>query len=189
MNRDKAFEILSEYVESASLQRHCFAVEAAMRAYAEHFDEDIERWGMIGLLHDIDFEKYPDEHPNRAPEILGSYGFDQDFIDTVLSHGLGEDKEKMRTTQVRKCLFAVDKMASFIVAVALMRPTKLEGLAASSVKKKIKDKAFAKAVDRDELQASMEDLGMEMGEHVGIIVKGLVEQEEMLQMQGLSLLG
>ncbi|MEX1378172.1 MAG: HDIG domain-containing metalloprotein [Eubacteriales bacterium] len=187
MNRDKAFEILCEHVETASLQRHCFAVEAAMRAYAEHFGEDVERWGTIGLLHDVDFEKYPDVHPNKAPELLEGYGFDQDFIDTIVSHGIG--KEDMRSTQVRKCLFAVDKMASFIVAVALMRPTKLEGLEAKSVKKKIKDKAFAKAVDRDELQASMEDLGMEMSEHVSIIVKGLTEQEEMLQKQGYSLLG
>jgi len=187
MNREKAFEILNEHVKAKSLQRHCFAVEAAMRAYAEKFNEDIERWGMIGLLHDVDFEKYPDEHPDHAPELLDGYGFDEDFINTILSHGIG--KEDMRDTKVRKCLFAVDKMASFLVAVALMRPTKLEGLAAKSVKKKIKDKGFAKAVDREELISSMEDLGMELAEHVSVIVKGLAEHEETLQKQGYSLLG
>jgi len=119
--------------------------------------------------------------------LLDGYGFDEDFINTILSHGIG--KEDMRDTKVRKCLFAVDKMASFLVAVALMRPTKLEGLAAKSVKKKIKDKGFAKAVDREELISSMEDLGMELAEHVSVIVKGLAEHEETLQKQGYSLLG
>ncbi len=186
MERDKAYEILTEHVKTRQILRHCFAVEAAMKSYAEEFGEDTQRWANIGLLHDVDFEKYPDEHPGHAPEILKEHGFDDDFIDTIVSHGIG--KEEMRTTKVRKCLFAVDKMASFIVAVALMRPTKLEGLEAKSVKKKIKDKAFAKAVDRDELIASMEDLGMELTEHVNIIVKGLKEEEALLQKQGLSLL-
>ncbi len=186
MDRQKAFEILKENVETKPILRHCFAVEAAMKAYAEKFGEDVQRWGMIGLLHDVDFEKYPDEHPDHAPQLLEGYGFDDEFIQTILSHGIG--KEEMRTTKASKCLFAVDKMASFIVAVALMRPTKLEGLEAKSVKKKIKDKAFAKAVDRDELIASMEDLGMELSDHVSIIVKGLEEQEAFLNEQGLSLL-
>ena len=156
-----------------------------MCAYAKEFGEDIERWGMIGLLHDVDFEQYPDEHPNHAPELLAGHDFDDDFITTILSHGLKGGE--LRTTKVRKCLFAVDKMASFIVAVALMRPTKLEGLAAKSVKKKIKDKAFAKAVDREELIASMEDLGMELGDHVRIITEGLSEHEVFLKQQGYSL--
>ena len=186
MNREQAFEILKEHVASKSLLRHCFAVEAAMRAYAKEYNEDIEKWGIVGLLHDIDFEKYPDEHPDHAPELLEGHGFDDDFIDTILSHGIG--KEDMRTTKIRKCLFAVDKMASFVVAVALMRPTKLEGLGAKSVKKKIKDKAFAKAVNREELIASMEDLGMELGEHVVIIVKGLTEHEQKIAIQGYSVL-
>lgn len=185
MNRERAFDILKEHVQSKSLLKHCFAVEAAMRAYAKEFDEDIERWGMIGLLHDVDFEQYPDEHPNYAPELLAGHDFDDDFITTILSHGLNGGE--LRTTKIRKCLFAVDKMASFIVAVALMRPTRLEGLTAKSVKKKMKDKAFAKAVDRDELIASMEDLGMELGDHVRIIAEGLNEHEVFLKQQGYSL--
>jgi len=186
MDREKALEILQENVESKQIIRHCFAVEAAMRAYAEKFGEDIERWGMIGLLHDVDFDKYPDVHPENARQLLKDYDFDEDFIESIVSHGTG--REDMRNSQVRKCLFAVDKMASFIVAVALMRPTKLEGLEAKSVKKKMKDKAFAKAVDRDELIASMEDLGIEFDEHVRVIVKGLTEHEEFLIKQGYSLL-
>ncbi len=185
MNRQEALEILKENVESKQILRHSFAVEAAMKAYAEEFEEDIERWGMIGLLHDVDYERYPDEHPDHTQEILQKYGFDTEFIETILSHGIG--KEKMRTTKVSKCLFAVDKMASFIVAVALMRPTQLEGLTSKSVKKKIKDKAFAKAVDREELVLSMEDLGMELTKHVSIIVRGLEEQEKILNAQGYSL--
>ena len=183
MNREQSFEVLKEHVKTKSLLKHCFAVEAAMGAYAKEFDEDIDRWGMIGLMHDVDFEKYPENHPNYAPQLLK--GYDDDFVDTILSHGIG--KEAMRNTRVRKCLFAVDKMASFIVAIALMRPTRLEGLAAKSVKKKIKDKAFAKAVDREELLASMEDLGVELSEHVRIIVEGLSEHEVFLKEQGYSL--
>lgn len=185
MNREQAFEILKEHVQSKSLLKHCFAVESAMRAYAKEYEESIERWGMIGLLHDVDFEKYPNEHPAHAKELLGGYDFDDDFIDSILSHGI--DGDDIRDTKARKCLFAVDKMASFIVAVALMRPTRLEGLAAKSVKKKIKDKAFAKAVNREELIASMEDLGVELSEHVRIIVQGLKEHETFLQTQGYSL--
>ena len=187
MKRAQAFELLNEHVKSESLLRHSFAVEAAMRAYAKEWDEDVERWGIIGLLHDIDFEKYPDDHPNHAPELLDGNGFDDDFVETILSHGLGEEKQALRTTKVRNCLYAVDKMASFIVAVALMRPTKLEGLAAKSVKKKIKDKGFAKAVDRDDLLASMDDLGVELPEHVRIIVQGLAEHEAKLSGEGYSL--
>lgn len=185
MNREQAFEILKEHVQSKSLLKHCFAVEAAMRAYAKEFGEDIERWGMVGLMHDVDFEKYPDEHPSHAPELLVSHDFDDDFLDNILSHGIG--KEGMRNTRLRKCLFAVDKMASFIVAVALMRPTRLEGLGAKSVKKKIKDKAFAKAVNREELIGSMGDLGMELSDHVRIIVEGLTEHETFLKTKDYSL--
>lgn len=185
MNREEAFKILNEHVKSKSLLKHCFAVEAAMRSYAKEFGEDIERWGMIGLMHDIDFEKYPDEHPNHALKLLGDYDFDDDFVESILSHGV--NGQNIRNTRLRKCLFAVDKMASFIIAVALMRPTKLEGLAAKSVKKKIKDKAFAKAVDRDELLVSMEDLGMEFSDHVRIIAEGLTEHEKFLNQGGYSL--
>lgn len=186
LTRDEAFTLLKEHVETKRVLKHSLAVEAAMRAYARKFEEDENYWGLVGLLHDIDFEKYPEEHPMKAPPILEANGFDQDFIDTILSHGSVSDVS--RDTQVRKALHAVDEMASFIIAVALMRPTKLEGLKAKSVKKKMKDKAFARAVNRDELVSSVEALGVEFAEHIDVIVEGLKEREAVLSQEGLSLL-
>ena len=187
MNRNEALELLKEHVKTDRLLRHSFAVEAAMIAYAKKFEEDEIRWGNLGLLHDIDFEKFPEDHPNHAPELLKDTEFDQVFIDSILSHGYGDVVP--RDMPERKCLHAVDEMASFIIAVSLMRPTKLEGLKAKSVKKKMKDKAFAKAVNREELVSSMEELGMEFAEHIDIIVGGLIEHEAVLQADGYSLLG
>ena len=186
MNRNEALALLKEHVKSEQLYRHSLAVEAAMIAYAKYFGEDVELWGNLGLLHDIDFEKYPEEHPSKAPELLAPAGLDQDFIDAVLSHGL--DAKEIRTNTMRKALSAVDQMSSFIVAIALMRPTRLEGLKAKSVKKKMKDNAFAKAVDRSYLEATREELGVEFAKHVDIIVKGLMEQEERINAEGFSLL-
>lgn len=187
INREEALKLLKEHVTTDRLLRHSFAVEAAMLAYAKKFGEDETRWGLLGLLHDIDFEKYPNEHPDHAPELLKDCDLDQEFIDTILSHGSKSDVA--RNTLERKCLHAVDEMASFIIAVALMRPTKLEGLKAKSVKKKMKDKAFARAVNREELIESMEALGVEFADHVTTIVDGLKEQYEKLQDEGFNLLG
>lgn len=186
MTRDEAFELLQEYVETKRVLKHSLAVEAAMMAYARKFGEDEDYWGLVGLLHDIDFEKYPDEHPMQSPPIFEAHGFDQAFIDAILSHGSRVDVP--RDSNVKKALHAVDEMASFIIAIALMRPEKLEGLKAKSVKKKMKDKAFARAVNRDELVSSVEALGVDFAEHVDIIVEGLKEREAILEPQGLSLL-
>ena len=186
MNRVEALKLLKEHVKTDRLLRHSFAVEAAMVAYARKFGEDENRWGLLGLLHDIDFEKYPEEHPKHAPELLEGTGIDDEFIKSILSHGT--NSEIPRDSKERKCLHAVDEMASFIIAVALMRPTKLEGLKAKSVKKKMKDKAFAKAVNREELIGSQESLGVEFADHVDTIVSGLVEHEVKLQEEGYSLL-
>ncbi len=187
MNRSEALELLKEHVKTDRVFRHSLAVEAAMRSYARKFNADEERWGLLGLLHDIDFEKYPEIHPAKAPELLDGSGLDAEFIDSILSHGL--DGTIPRDKMERKCLHAVDEMASFIIAVALMRPTKLEGLKAKSVKKKMKDKAFARAVNRDELLSSMEALDMEFAEHIDIIVNGLMEHEEKIKADGYTLLG
>lgn len=186
MNRKEALKLLKEHVKSERLLRHCYAVEGAMIAYAKKYDEGENHWGLLGLLHDIDFEKYPDDHPNHAPELLADSGFSQDFIDSILSHGT--DSKIPMDTRERICLHAVDEMASFIVAIALVRPTKFEGLKAKSVKKKMKDKAFAKAVDREELVNSIIPLDIEFSEHVDIVVSGLIAQEEFLQKEGASLL-
>jgi len=186
MKREEALKILKKHVKSEQLYRHSLAVEAAMISYAEFFKEDAELWGNLGLLHDVDFEKYPEKHPLMAPELLKEEEIDKDFIDAIVSHGAG--KEDMRINKIRKTLSAVDQMSSFILAIALMRPTKLEGLKAKSVKKKIKDKAFAKAVDRVSLEKTRDDLGIEFAEHVDIIVSGLINQEEKLNKEGFSLL-
>jgi len=187
MTREDGLALLKTHVETQRVYRHSLAVEAAMKAYAKKYDEDVEKWGLIGLLHDIDFEKYPDIHPAKAPELLKDTGFDQEFIDSILSHGT--DSAVPRDLRERKCLHAVDEMASFIIAIALMRPTKLEGLKGKSVKKKMKDKAFAKAVNREELTSSMEALEMEFNEHIDIIVAGLVEQEAFLNERDETMLG
>ncbi len=186
MNRDEALVLLKEHVTTDQLMRHSLAVEASMISYAAKYDEDVERFALIGLLHDIDFEKHADVHPKMAPEYLKGHGFDEDFVETILSHGLNMGIP--RDTVAKKCLHAVDQMSSFIIAVALMRPTGFEGLKAKSVKKKMKDKAFAKAVDRGMLIEAYEALGVELAEHVDVIVSGLMAQEARLQKEGYSLL-
>jgi predicted hydrolase (HD superfamily) len=187
MNREEAVALLKKHVKTDRIYRHSLAVEAAMIAYAKKFGEDENRWGMLGLLHDIDFEEYPEVHPAKAPELLADTDFDPIFIDTILSHGLNPDVP--RDLMERKALHAVDEMASFVIAIALMRPTKLEGLKAKSVKKKMKDKAFARAVNREELINSMEEMNIEFADHIDTIVSGLKEHEAMLQAEGTSLLG
>ncbi len=185
MDRNEAVDILKEYVKSDQLLRHSYAVEASMKAYAVKFNEDEEEWGNLGLLHDVDFEMYPDVHPNKAPELLGKYNIEEAFIEDILSHGL--DGQALRTNTKRQCLHAVDEMASFIIAIALMRPERLNGLKAKSVKKKMKSSGFAKAVNREELTASIEPLNIEFAEHVDIIVDGLIQQENKLNEEGFSL--
>ncbi|WP_291569015.1 MULTISPECIES: HDIG domain-containing metalloprotein [unclassified Clostridium] len=186
MERKEALALLKEHVKTDRVLRHSLAVEGAMIAYAIKFGQDEDYWGLLGLLHDIDFEKYPEEHPNRAPEILEAAGFDETFIASVLSHS--SETKIPRDSKERQCLHAVDEMASFIIAIALMRPTKLEGLNAKSVKKKMKDKAFAKAVNREQLITSAEELGVEFNDHVDTIVNGLIAHEAKLQEEGYSLL-
>ncbi|BEP29516.1 HD domain-containing protein [Helicovermis profundi] len=187
MNREDAFKLLQEHVKTDRLLRHSFAVEGAMIAYAKKLGENEDRWGLLGLLHDIDYEKFPEEHPDFAPKLLSETDLGDDFINSILSHGTNSPYP--RDSKERQCLHAVDEMASFIIAVALMRPTRFEGLKAKSVKKKMKDKRFAAAVDREELLTSVESLGTEFNEHIDIIVNGLIEEEKMINADGYTLLG
>jgi len=186
INREDALELFEEWIDSDSLIKHCLAVEGAMRGCAEYFGEDVEEWGVCGLVHDIDFQKFPqDEHLEHGPKILEKAGYPQYFIDAVKGHG--DFTDTPRETKMAKCLYAVDQLASFIVAVALVRPTKLEGMKYKSVKKKVKDKAFARAVDRDEMKRGADELGVEFKELVMIVVKSLQKREEELNSQGQSL--
>ncbi|CAN5738090.1 HDIG domain-containing protein [soil metagenome] len=172
--RENALEILHEHVESPALIRHCRAVEASMREYARRLGEDEERWGFVGLIHDFDFEIHPtlDEHPQDGAPILREKGVPEDIVLDVLSHA--EHTGVPRDTPLRKTLAAVDELSSFVVAVALVRPSKsLDDVKPRSVKKKMKDKAFARAVDRDEMRRAAEELGVDFDEHILAVVEGL----------------
>lgn len=186
-SRDELWQILKENVTSEVLLKHCLAVEIAMRAYAAKFGEDVEYWGAIGLLHDIDFERYPDQHPDHAPEILSKYGFDEDFVTNVISHARDWDNER---TMLQKTLLAVDEMTGFVIACALVRPDKnLSNLEVKSVMKKMKDKAFARAVNRETILSSAQDMGVELADHIGFVTEALARAGEKPEYREIPLVG
>ena len=174
-SRDEALALVHEYTQKENLRRHMYAVEAAMRAYAEKLGEDTERWGITGLLHDFDYERWPNdalqadrEHPSEGVRILRESDVPEDVLQAILAHaaytGVPAD------TIMAKALRAVDELAGFIVACALVRPNRLADLKAKSVKKKMKDRSFAAAVNREEMRDAAEELGEEMGEHIDFVV-------------------
>lgn len=183
--RENAMVFLQEHVETKRLLKHSFAVEAAMISYAKIKGEDVDRWGTCGLLHDIDFEKFPENHPGPGLDWLKEYGYDDQFIAAVKGHGADDF---IRDSDMAKTLYAVDELASFVIACALVRPTKFEGMKVKSVKKKLKDKAFAAAVDREGIRKGAEEIGVEMTEHIQNVIDGLVAHEETLQSLGWSLI-
>lgn len=182
--REYALGKLEEHVKTKRLLKHSFAVEGAMKHYAAIKGEDEERYAICGLLHDIDFEEFPDQHPGVGLDWLKSYGYDDEFVAAVKGHGRNEES---RDTTMAKTLYAVDELASFIVAAAMVRPTKFEGMKVKSVKKKLKDKAFAAAVNRETIQSGAEELGVELGEHIQNVIDGLVKHEAFLNEHGFSL--
>lgn len=186
VTRDQAWVLLKEFVETDSLRKHALAVEAAMRGYARRLGENVEVWSALGLLHDLDYEKFPDKHPYVAVDLLEHRNFPDEFVLAVKGHA--DYTETPRETLMAKMLYACDELASFVVAVALVRPDGFEGLEAKSVRKKLKDKAFARAVNRDEITKGAEALGFELMEHIQTVVDALKERETELQAQGLSLL-
>ena len=173
-DRAAAWELLCRYTESESLRKHALAVEAAMRRFAGKFGQDADYWGNVGLLHDFDYEKYPDKHPLAAPDILQKHGYSRDFIEDVLSHV--ETTGVPRNTQLRKTLFAVDELCGFITAVALVRPSKkVADVKVKSVKKKFKDKAFARQVSRDDMQKGAEELGLPVEEVIETVIAAMTD--------------
>lgn len=185
MTRAGAWELLTEYTKSESLRRHALAVEAAMREYARIFGEDEERWGIVGLLHDFDYERWPDppEHPLRGAAILEELGYPDDVIYAIKSHA--DYLELERVDQMAKTLYAVDEMSGFIMAVALVRPSRsVHDVKVSSVKKKLKDKAFARAIDRAQLLAGAQQLGVELDEHIATVIAGLRRVADELGLAG-----
>ena len=173
MTRDEALEILHEFTTNENLRKHGYAVEAAMRAYARKLGEDEERWGIVGLLHDFDWEIHPtlEEHPAKGAEILRDRGVDEETIGDIQAHA--PHTGTPRDTPVRKAIFAVDELSGFIVAVALVRPTGLDGMKPKSVRKKLKDKSFAAAVNREDITAGAEELRVDLSEHIAFVIEAM----------------
>lgn len=187
LTRDAAWKLLTEYTKSESLLRHALAVEASMQEYARIFGEDEERWGIVGLLHDFDYERWPDppDHPLKGAAILQELGWPEDVIYAIKSHA--DYLELPRVDKMSKTLYAVDEMSGFVMAVALVRPSKsIHEVKVSSVKKKLKDKAFARAIDRDMLRAGAEDLGVELDEHIANVISALQKVADQLGLAGTS---
>lgn len=173
-SRDHALAILQEHTQGDSLLKHAYAVEAAMRHYAVRSSADADAWGVAGLLHDFDYERFPslDDHPFRGAEILRARGVDEELIQTILSHA--DHAGIPRTTPMRQALFAVDELCGFITAVALVRPSKsLSDLEPSSVKKKLKDRGFARNVSREDIVSGAELLGLPLDEHIANVIASM----------------
>lgn len=185
LTREQAWELFCEWTESPSLRKHVQAVEAAMRAYAPRFGGDVEQWGLVGLLHDLDYERYPDletGHPRMGLEELERQGFSPEFVRAVASHAdfLGVSRD----SDMEKTLFAVDELSGFIMACAYVRPEGIHGMTPKSVKKKMKTPAFAAAVSREELRAGAEALGVDFDEHVATVIAALEERSAELELDG-----
>jgi predicted hydrolase (HD superfamily) len=173
MDRQDALDLLYEYTKTDSLRKHALAVEAAMRAYATKHDEESETWGIVGLLHDFDYEMYPQvpDHPMKGSEILKDRGYPEDIRTTIISHV--PQMNVPRNTLMSRTLFACDELSGFIVACAMVRPNKLGDLQASSVRKKLKDKAFARTVSREDIQLGIEELQVDADEHINFVITAL----------------
>ncbi len=172
MTYEEARKLLEEYTKSESLLTHATCVETAMRCYAKKFNEDEEKWAVTGLLHDFDYEKYHDEHPYKGAEILKEQGVDADIIEAIMGHA--QYTGVKRETLMAKALFAVDELSGFLYAYALVRPTRnLKDVKLKSIKKKLKDKAFAKGVNREEIELGAKELGVELSDHILFVAECL----------------
>jgi putative nucleotidyltransferase with HDIG domain len=172
-DRNAAWTLLTEWTGSDSLRKHALAVEACMRAYARKFGEDEERWAVTALLHDFDYEKYPDapDHPLKGSEVLKELGWPEDVRVAILGHAgyTGVPRE----TRMAKSLFACDELAGFITACSLVRPDRIRSLEARSVKKRMKDKAFARSVSREDITRGAEELGVPLDEHIAFCIQAM----------------
>ena len=172
--RDEAYTLLTEWNQSEHLIKHALAVEAVMSYMAEQRGEDVEKWGVIGLIHDLDYEKHPDEHCKRTEQILREKDWPEEYIHAVISHGWGICTDVEPVHVMEKALFAIDELTGLVTATALVRPSKsLEDLKGKSVKKKWKDKSFAAGANREVIQKGAEMLEMEMGDLIGEVIEGM----------------
>ena len=180
-NREYCLSILKEYTKSDSLLKHAYAVETCVKAYAKKFNEDENYWGNVALLHDFDYEMYPteQEHPFKGSEILKEKGFDENFRKSILSHA--NYSGEPRDTKLKKVLFACDELAGFITAVTYVRPSKtVDEVEVKSVKKKLKDKAFARSVSREDILNGAEELGVPLDEHIQFCIGAMRANKEEL---------
>lgn len=178
-SRAEALALMQEYTANDSLRKHMLSVEAAMRAYAERYGEDVERWGLAGLIHDFDYERFPndahsptDEHPAEGVRILRSKGWPEDILQAILGHATYSGVP--RESRMAKTLFAVDELTGLITATALVKPTKsVHDVEAKSVRKKMKDKAFARGVNRDDIMVGVSELGVDLDEHIAFVISAM----------------
>jgi len=183
LTRDQALALMHEFTESEALRRHMYAVEVAMRAMAERAGADPDAWGLVGLLHDFDYERFPnearsptEEHPSEGVRILAAKGLDAEAQRAILGHAAYTGVP--RETPMAKALFAVDELCGFLVACALVRPSRsLADLEVKSVKKKLKDKAFARGVSREDVYLGVEELGVDLDQHIGFVIEALRPHE------------
>ena len=187
MNRDAALALMHEFTESLSLRRHMLAVEAAMRAYARKWGEDEEKYGLVGLLHDFDYERWPDppDHPLQGAAILKERGYPDDVIYAIKSHA-DYLTDCPRVSRLDKTLYACDELAGFITACAMVRPERLVGMQASSVKKKLKAKGFAASVNRDDIARGATDLGVDLDEHIQFVIDAMAEVADDLGLKAMA---
>ena len=179
LSRPEAWSLFCEWTESPSLRKHVLAVEAAMRAYARKFGEDEELWGLTGLLHDLDYERYPDletGHPRMALKELEARGYPPELIRGVASHA--DLLEVSRDSSMEKALYAVDELCGFIMACAYVRPTGIHGMTPKSVKKKLKQPSFAAGVNREEVRDGAEELGVDFDQHVAFVIGAMEERAD-----------
>ena len=188
MTRDDALALVNEYTKNPALVKHMLSVEAAMRAYARKFGEDEETWGVIGLLHDFDYERWPNapDHPLQGAAILAEQGYPAHVIYAIKSHA-DYLPDCPRVSRLDKTLYACDELAGFITAVAKIRPEGLKGLKASSVKKKLKQKSFAAAVKREDISAGAADLGVDLDEHIQFVIDAMAAIAPDLDLAGSGL--
>jgi len=180
-SRQQAWELLCQYTVSDSLRKHALGVETVMRAYAQHYGQDEDRWGLVGMLHDFDYERYPalSEHPLKGSEILERLGYPEDIRYAILCHApyLGLQRKSL----MDKAILAVDELVGLITAVALVRPSKkLADVTVKSVKKKLKDKAFARSVNRDDIYLGVQDLNLALDAHIAFVIEAMQPVAEQL---------
>lgn len=188
--RHQALAIMQDFTASDSLRKHMLAVEASMRAYAEHFGEDVERWGLTGLMHDFDYERWPNQehspttgHPSEGVRILRERGWPEDILEAILGHA--QYTGVPRTSRMAKTLFAVDELTGLITATALVKPSRsVHEVDAKSVRKKMKDKAFARGVNREDVVSGAAELGVALDAHIQFVIDAMRREAVAIGLEG-----